>query len=319
MNKIIVLILLWGFYLSCQPTVEIPNTGRKIVINALVATNEPFALNVTKSLHILDSSIWLANDTINGAKVYLFHNQDLIDTLTKDEVIFGYPYYNYFQLPANFRSLTHTPRTGNYYSILVSSDEYQDAYATTLIPNRVEISKMDTNMVVLSGTFDKCESNIAIMCDVQFKDPLSEKNYYLFYVYRTIDDSYRVPIEFECNDPIIEEALKNGSQKFGVAFGDNSINGKEHRLTLSLKGTNIGKPFLDCSTPPGNPPHKTSIQVCLYSITEEYFKYIQTLNLFLKNYKNPLAEPSHVYSNVSGGYGIFAGAAVSCDSLVFNY
>jgi hypothetical protein len=57
----------------------------------------------------------------------------------------------------------------------------------------------------------------------------------------------------------------------------------------------------------------------LYNITEEYYQYIQTLNLFLKNYKNPLAEPTQVFSNINGGYGILGGAGVSTDSVIFRY
>ena len=67
------------------------------------------------------------------------------------------------------------------------------------------------------------------------------------------------------------------------------------------------------------PDHKKTIYLRLYSITEEYFRYIQTLNLFEKDFGDPLTNPVQVFSNVTGGFGIFAGAAVSSDSIVFNY
>jgi hypothetical protein len=67
------------------------------------------------------------------------------------------------------------------------------------------------------------------------------------------------------------------------------------------------------------PDHKKTIYLRLYSITEECFRYIQTLNLFEKDFGDPLTNPVQVFSNVTGGFGIFAGAAVSSDSIVFNY
>ncbi|NJO70129.1 MAG: DUF4249 family protein [Bacteroidetes bacterium] len=153
---------------------------------------------------------------------------------------------------------------------------------------------------------------------MQFNDPKNEQNYYLFNVYRGVDDFQRTNMEFICNDPVAEEEeLNHGTIKFGVAFSDKAINGKQHRITVTLDGKTLACPFWNDNSP--FPSHKTTLYFRLYSITEDYFKYIQTLNLFLKNHKNPLAEPTQVYSNITGGYGIFAGAAVSSDSIVFKY
>ena len=76
----------------------------------------------------------------------------------------------------------------------------------------------------------------------------------------------------------------------------------------------FGYPYI-----PGNEPQIKTFYFRLYSISSEFFNYIHTLNLYNKNYGNPLADPVITYSNITGGYGIFSGAAVSSDSIVWNY
>jgi hypothetical protein len=106
----------------------------------------------------------------------------------------------------------------------------------------------------------------------------------------------------------------------GIAFTDKIINGRKSNFAVTILCNDIGLPFYEDDhnyMEDGN--HKKIIYFKLYSITEEYYKYIQTLNQYSKSYDNPLSDPVLVYSNVTSGYGIFAGAALSSDSLVFTY
>ena len=134
-------------------------------------------------------------------------------------------------------------------------------------------------------------------------------------------------MDFLCNDAIVEEKLighEGGALSpnpiRGIAFSDKTINGQKSDLTITISCIAIGLPFwIDDPSYNKDGNHKKVIYFRLYSITEEYYKYIQTLNQYNKDYDNPLADPVQVYSNVTGGYGIFAGAAVSTDSIVFTY
>ena len=180
----------------------------------------------------------------------------------------------------------------------------------------VNIEHLDTSVVKLSGTFQEWESNIRLYCDITFTDPENEKNYYLLYVYRKPSFSSNTSnMVFSCQDPVVEEYLDHGTMREGVAFSDKTINGQKYSLHVTLNGKDIGKPFYDDYVE----THVKTIYFRLYNITEAYYLYIQTLNLFLRNYKNPLAEPTQVFSNIEGGYGILGGAAVSIDSLVFRF
>jgi len=288
--------------------------------------------NITNSRYITDTGLYTI-DSVNGlqsfwmdisnVQAYIYENDRCVDSLK---------YYNdkfrnqteYYQIPLNYRSFSLLAEAGKEYKIIVKAKGFPDVSATTKIPNLVKIDKVDTTKIILEGTFEYWESNTRIKCDVEFTDPTDEKNYYMLYVYLKSNDFPAQQITFECNDPIVEENLDHGSIPIGVAFSDKSINGRKYKLPITLNAKDIGWPLYSLPSPPppsGYPlttPYKTTVYFKLYSITEDYFKYIRTLRLFLKNYGDPLAEPTEVYSNITGGYGIFAGAAVSTDSIVYH-
>jgi hypothetical protein len=104
-----------------------------------------------------------------------------------------------------------------------------------------------------------------------------------------------------------------------VAFSDKLINGQKHYLDVVIKGEQFGEPLIHLIHQPNEYSDiRKTLYIKLYSITEEFFRYIQTLKIYSKNYSNPLTEPVLMNSNITGGYGMLSGASVSSDSIVFN-
>jgi hypothetical protein len=305
---------------SCQKEeIKVPDLGRKIVINSLLSTDSLLNANVSKSLYIMDTSYY-ENNLLNNAEVLIFTNNILTDTLHQNPIITS----NYgsvsIYIPSNFISDRIYPSAGQEYKIVVKSPGLPDAVATTTIPDKPVILSIDTAIVRLQGSFDTLwQSNVRLYAGIEFKDPGETKNFYMLNVHRRPSQFIETNLlGFKCEDPVVEEYTDHGTITEGIAFSDKNINGKKYRLNIVLNGKDIGKPFYNDE---GffSETHKKVIYFTLYSITEDYFKYIQTLNLFLKNISDPLAEPTQVHSNVTGGYGILGGAAVACDSLVFTY
>jgi hypothetical protein len=316
MKNLFYLVLIIILFVECEKEkFAIPDTGRKIVINSLITTDSIFGINVSSSLIMDDSSRFVQENFLNNATIVVYENGEFKDSLKYSEVRnLG----DFFLVPNNYSSKQIIPATGNEYKIVVSSPGKPEAKASITIPSFVEIEKVDTSRIKIIKT-EEWQSDEAMICDVAFTDPANEKNFYLFYVYHSQNDDKAGILNYNLtfNDPIIEEELDHGSQPFGVAFSDKSINGSRHQFRVILDGNIFKLHNYDLYSP--FKVYERKVYFRLYTVTEDYFKYIQSLNLFFKNYKNPLAEPTQVYSNVEGGYGIFAGAAVSSDSIIFKY
>lgn len=295
----------------------IPDTGRKIVINGLITTDDFLNVSLSRSAYINDISGTATTGLydLENADVRFYQNGKYIDSLYYAKRDY-YVYAVFF--PGNYWSKSTVPLSGKKYEIIVKLPGLPDVTASTTIPNLVKIERVDTSQIILPTTYDQ-ENNVGLKCKIEFTDPGNETNYYLFNIVKIPNfDNFSNNISFECQDPIIEDNLNTGIAIEGITFSDKTINGQKHSLEVIIRGDEIGYPFKNSveSYPSKN---VETVYFKLYSITEEYFRYIQTLTLFDKNYSNPLAEPVIMYSNITGGYGIFSGAAVSSDSLVFQY
>lgn len=297
---------------SCQiEDVEIPDTGRKIVINGLISTDSLLNVRISGSYYLKDNSHPMtAFPEFDSAEACIYKNGICIDSLyhknketTYDEV---YP-------ASNYNSYTTKPQPGNEYLIKVKRPGFPDATAVTVIPRMVKIERVDTSRI------RTVHSVFRMNCSLEFNDPPGEKNYYLVNMIRaSILKPRKGYMAFNCNDPIIEEELGSNSMagevlKYGYAFSDKLIEGKKYNLGISFSI----QPYWDNPLNP-NPRNSYIYYFRLISITEDFYRFIHTLNLFNETYMNPLAEPVMVHSNVTGGYGIFSGAAVASDSIILH-
>lgn len=303
-NPIHILLLAINLLLqtACQPEqISLPDTGRKIVLNGLINSDSLIRVYVGKSIYISDSD-GVVVQNLDNAKVYIYQNGLIIDSLQHDFKVIN---WGMFYPSGNYYSKKVKPLPGKEYRIVAKVPGLPDVSATAILPNPVKIEKVDTALIWLAPYYRD-----ALKCNIKFADPLNETNYYLVEVFYKDGDQI-ISERFTCKDPVVEEYLSDGSiaggNLAGVAFSDNVINGKTYSLNLIIWR---------------NPAHsdnglKRVMYFHLYSISENYFKYIRTLNLYNAKFGKPHSEPVQVFSNITGGYGIFTGAAVSCDSLVF--
>jgi hypothetical protein len=311
MKLTILIIIVVLVNISCQKKLDVPDTGRKIVINGLITTDSLLNVQISRSFYLN------YNTGDPGNLLYDLDNvavKILKNNLPSDS-LYHMPFYYYDNWMVfnggNYKSKSTYPQAENKYTIIATSNNLPVAMATTTIPKVVKIVKVDTVGIILAvGSF--VNLNKGFLCKIEFNDPIEETNYYLFNIREMMSENYASPnnsLDFSCDDPIVEEKLFDGEKNEGLAFSDKLFNGQNHILNVIIKKEMIGNyTAFDAQT------------VCfrLYSITEEYFQYIKDLNLYSKNYGNPLADPVMVYSNVSGGYGMFSGAAISSYSVIFE-
>lgn len=304
--KLILLILFID--VGCRDSMEIPDAGRKIVINGLITNDSLFNVRVGASAYILDfegGTTERQQDLID-AVVKIYQNGQSIDSLYHTYSDF-YDSWKVF-VPGNYRSRKLFAKEGNEYLITINAPGLTEATAHTKIPEIVKIESIDTTHVILPpGEF--VSLNTGLSCKIQFTDPLNITNYYLLTVNKVpTATSFYNNIEINSKDPVIEETLHSRVIE-GIAFSDKVIKGQTYTLSIIIRDESITY----VQTYEGN----FSLNFRLYSIPEEYFAYIRTLNQYEKNFGNPLADPVMMFSNVTGGFGMFAGAAVS--SVSINY
>jgi hypothetical protein len=284
---------------------QIPDTGRKIVINGLTTTDSVLNVHVGRSAYINGGFTSTGENDVDSANVKVYLNNNQIDSLYRN------PWYvqDNWRLfnTANYRSKSVIPQSGLMYKVVVKLPAMPDASASVIIPDLVKILKVDTISLLMSN------GNIGIKCTIEFDDPAITTNFYMVDVREMINEDYFVGLDnnlgFNCDDPIVEENLYTGEKTEGIAFSDKLINGQKHHLPIIIDRRSIG-----------NQTYATQQMVCfrLYSINKEYFNYIHDLNLYNKKLGNPLASPVIVNSNVTDGYGMFSGAAVSSYQITFQ-
>lgn len=89
---------------------------------------------------------------------------------------------------------------------------------------------------------------------------------------------------------------------YELLFNDKISNGKEQTLKILIPGSAVISPG-------------TKYLITLYTINEDYYKYMVDRWKFIKTENDPFAEPIKMYSNLSNGCGIFAFSSVDIDTL----
>jgi hypothetical protein len=313
---------------SCNENkIVIPDIGRKIVINGLITDDAPLNVSISKSGYLTDlqgiDRLFLNKE--DNVKVIVYENNIRIDSLTPEKY-YEYDWFNVFN-KGNFKSTSFLiPSSGKQYRIEVSGKDLPNASATMIIPDVVKIEQIDTSRFILTpGSY--YSFNTGFLCRIVFIDPPERENFYMIRMfvlsYEEYPFDYLNPyysdLLFSCSDPIIEENINNINGLQAVAFSDKLINGQKHYLDVVIKGEQFGEPLIRLVHLPNEySAIRKTLYIKLYSITEEFFRYLQILQIYSRNYSNPLTEPVLMNSNVTGGYGMLSGASVSSDSIVFN-
>lgn len=170
------------------------------------------------------------------------------------------------------------PQAGHKYTLHASAPALEAIEATDSIPTAVEIQDIDLN-------YGATIENIT----VHFSDPPDVKNYYQISILQEME-GYTFPIYFETDDLIFE--TQGGIDAEEAFFDDALIAGQDYGLKLRVY--------------PAEPVDK--IYVLLLSLSESYYNYMQSTKDLDDN---PFVEPMRAFTNISNGFGIFAGFSYS--------
>ncbi len=286
-------ILMVGL-LSCEKVIDIsiPEKERKIVVNGLINPEKNVRVNLSKSISVLE------NDTIIpivGGDVNLYHGTDFIGKLSEE--------------PGGFYSLPDfKPQIGQSYRLTAVGSGLKPIEAIAVLPPLVPFISVDT--ATLTNQWGGRELRLTI----KFKDPANVKNVYGFGVDLTIKEfdygtmSYTgrkvtsTAYLYANNDRLLQDETHYFEGK--LYFDDLLFDGLTKTVDLSISDYSL----FESDT--------IWADVRMEQVDPSYYLYAVSNEAYQGAHGNPFSEPVQVYTNVSGGYGIFTGSSVARFPLV---
>ncbi|RKX17702.1 MAG: hypothetical protein DRP35_10490 [Candidatus Zixiibacteriota bacterium] len=291
-------LLIILFFSACEKTediVDFPIKDPELVVNAMFTSGENFEFQVSRSLSVLDNAD-LKN--LTDATIYLYEDNILIDTITE-------------QKPNEWYFSNKTPVLGKTYAIKVYHQGYNHLEAEDMLPAPVSISQLSYIVKDSSTYYDdysgESYGNCTFDLTVNFNDPVSSENYYLFSGYSySIDNYYGDTLK----DNIYFDQKEGGNafvetySSEGLIFSDKYFNGKSFSFITEVEDWNFtnGKTYF----------------FVLSSLSHDAYLYKKSLAMYENAHNNFFSEPVQVYNNIKNGYGIFAGFSSVTDSIKFE-
>ncbi len=301
---IVLLLFLGMLYAGCTKVVniDISAIADKPVIFALAANRQHLQLYFDKTFGILnfvDSSQMHSGSAL--VKLYVNHH-------FTEKMSYGNGY---------FHSFNYLPRPSDTLRVVVWPKGSPDSlFAQTTIPQLV---KIDTAYLNDSSFTDKDEI-VYSRVSLRFRDVPNKTNYYEVYMRAKCLTSQSPVYEnitgYASDNPIIvnegiigKPGLISNDDLYdyepgSVIFSDTLFQNKEVELSISF--------VRPCAYVYGQPSScRYILSVYLSNVTKEYYEYRKFLFKHRISMESNLwsgyVEPIQMYSNVNGGYGVFAG------------
>lgn len=298
--------------LSCVETIPLDSlpVNKILVVNGLITPDSLFSCTVSRVFSINDTS----DHFIDCASVKIIDADLNVEVCTLSHVSEGY-----------YKSADIKPVAGKTYQIEISSEGYPTIKGTTTVPFQ---QKADNVYVVKEGGYDPISGDDYAELHFSIQDQSNDPNYYEVSLaslnkwgvdYEIIPGQIMKKVELEDSIYIICDAnyyysytivdavlQAEGLMRYNpssLVFSDQLFNNLEHDFIIRCSFT----------------PSKSSFFI-LYSLSPELYKFRTTLiqhqyEIGAKGISrfDDLAgldfssKAIDVYSNIDGGYGIFAG------------
>lgn len=302
-NAPILLILLILILISCtkEVSVEIPPHDSKLVLNSLFCNNQKVIVNLGYSVNIWSN----ANNGICDAEIKLYENGIFIETLVS--------------LDSGKYISSLIPEIEKVYELKVVANGFSDIACKDSIPDFPNIRSLSFR----DSLYIDDEKNSISQAFVTIIDPIEKQNFYeiilkLKYIPPHGSDfvitdaiSYRNNSDIVLqNENILEYYPKS------LVFSDELFNGDEYNMLIDFSG-------------PGHISNHNGITemqgydfILIFevrSISRGLYLYKKQLLKHLYNQDSDIwdgvGDPVQMYTNVKGGYGIFAGYSQISDTI----
>ncbi|UOQ55001.1 DUF4249 domain-containing protein [Hymenobacter cellulosivorans] len=298
LSKCVIILLAGGAVVlpGCidQIDADLPEPPKKLVLNSILTPDSVFRVQVSRVTSTLDSS----SRVLSTAKVYLLQPGRPAELLASE----GKGLYS---LPSKPASLAP-------YTLQADLEGYPTAQASDTIPTRVPIDEAWYSFP--TGTDRNNELLGTIV--VRFTDPAAQTNFYEISCYQ---ENQGLTLDVRGNAALAAEDDKEFEPQ-SLVFSDRLFNGQ----AFELRGS-----FLTHGHTGGGssgPPTTRDPLLVLRTVSRAYYQYRKswTRHLYNQGTKGDtynlnqllfLGDPSTMYSNVAGGYGVVAGYSQNTQRL----
>lgn len=275
LNTLALFAILTSFQ-SCTKVIEIdlPPADSKVVVNSFLSDGNPIKVHLSKSIGILDNVI----PECDNATVILLVNNVATDTLYPDN---GF-YYSHV-----------LAERGKKYSLIVQIPDMDSVFCEDIIPEKTILQ----NFVCTDSVLIDQDGFIINELKLDFEDFPGPSFYELQLSANYIIDNSFTSIWFKNNsDPVITSTGLLDYNPKTLIFTDKMFDGKH----CSVKIYFATQTYADYN-----------LTIVFRSVSESYYKYKERQYAYLFSLENDIftgmSEPINLFSNVKGGYGIFAG------------
>ncbi len=270
-HKIIILFTILISLLSCRKeiNIELPESSPRIVVNSFFTDNSQIKVHLSKSIGMLENIFPECTD----ATIIVSENNIITDTMYMES---GY-YCSHITAEQNKK-----------YSLKVIAPGIDTVFCEDIIPEKTILQ----SVVYTDSVSINQDGDIINELRLDFQDFAGPGFYEVELV---SNDNYFIWFD-KNSDPVITSTGLLDYDPKTLIFTDKMFDG-EHRSVKVYFYTQHYRDF--------------NLKIILRSVSESYYKYRekQFAYLFSLDYDifSGMSEPINLYSNITGGYGIFAG------------
>lgn len=281
-----------SFLYSCKKIVqsEFPDIVQKPVVNSIIMQDSIIKINISLSGKLDSNDLTF----VENAVISLYVDDVLTETI------------NHSSDGMYISNIIAEPNKK--YSCIINVPGYTELKCSCKIPQKNEILEISHKSLAYINE----EGTIFPSITLKFRNNPDSLLYYEIAIKTLRYDSYLEENDY-FNAPLVgikDPVIINEGLPIAV-FSNKIIPGNEYTMTLNY--FTMGTSWNICESYP--------IIVELRSINYEYYKYAQALYLYKAQLNNESIDgrilPLSIYSNIEGGFGIFAGYSTYATDTIF--
>ncbi len=280
---------------GCETTVQVdlPPHESQLVVNGFFAPDSLWQVRLSNTVSFTDVTRLAV---VDNAVVEVWANDQKLTTLASIGA-------------GRYKSAFSPPSSTGRYTLKVQADGFEPIEGEGYLPEETAQASLEYRFISIN------EEQSEIKYSLILQDAPDRTNYYSLYALQRFvirnngelidDQTFRWSIK--TNDPVLTNSDffdAEPSYFDQVVFDDNLFNGRTYELDFAIDYYSIGV---------DGPPEITyelSTNIVLLEMSEDMFTFWQTADRQRDAANDPFSEPVQVYSNMSNGFGIFAGYRV---------